>query len=373
MVTRLTLAPIIHWKGQWVEGTAYKKDAVVANNGSTFIASVANPSTEPTVTFDAEHNTYTVSAGWNLVAYGSTADLAAIVASHYADQVRDEEVIAEHLARLFEEIKGLASVVDNLGDARAHSLSLDSMLQICGSKLIIVGDAAPSVSPDFVGQIYEDKTNHIHYVALGNSSSSDWVAVALKAATEAALAALSSGKVDKVEGKGLSANDYTNEEKSKLGGIASGAQVNVIESVKVDGVALTPTDKAVNIDLSGKVDKEEGKGLSTNDYDATEKALNAENKARLDTDEVVIAEHLAAIRAELLGFASVVDNLGDARAHSLSLDSMLQICGSKLIMSGSGAPDVIPDFIGQEYCDTTNKKSYKAFGVSSVSDWVALN
>lgn len=36
-----------------------------------------------------------------------------------------------------------------------------------------------------------------------------------------------SGKVDKVEGKGLSANDYTDNEKSKLSGIAAGAQVNV--------------------------------------------------------------------------------------------------------------------------------------------------
>jgi len=311
MVTRLTLAPIIHWKGQWVEGTAYKKDAVVANNGSTFIASVANPSTEPTVTFDAEHNTYIVSEGWNLVAYGSTAELAAIVAAHYADQVRDEEVVAEHLARLFEEIKGLASVVDNLGDARARSLSLDTMLQICGSKLIIPGAGAPISAPDFVGQVYEDTTNKLHYVALGNAAVSDWVPVANKAFTDA----LSTGKVDKVSGKGLSANDYSD----------------------------------------------------------SEKAMNAQNKARLDTDEVVIAEHLAAIRAELLGFASVVDNLGDARARSLSLDTMLQICGSKLILSGAGAPAVIPDFIGQEYCDTTNKKSYKAFGASAVSDWVALN
>ena len=34
---------------------------------------------------------------------------------------------------------------------------------------------------------------------------------------------------------------------TKLAGIAAGAQVNVIETVKVDGTALTVTDKAVNI------------------------------------------------------------------------------------------------------------------------------
>lgn len=37
---------------------------------------------------------------------------------------------------------------------------------------------------------------------------------------------LFAGKVDKVEGKGLSSNDYTTAEKTKLDGIASGAEVN---------------------------------------------------------------------------------------------------------------------------------------------------
>ena len=36
-----------------------------------------------------------------------------------------------------------------------------------------------------------------------------------------------SSKVDKVDGKGLSTNDYTNAEKTKLAGIAEGAQKNV--------------------------------------------------------------------------------------------------------------------------------------------------
>lgn len=62
-------------------------------------------------------------------------------------------------------------------------------------------------------------------------------------------------KVDKVTGKQLSTEDYTTAEKTKLAGIAEGAQVNVIETVKVDGTALAITNKAVDIDLTGKVDK----------------------------------------------------------------------------------------------------------------------
>lgn len=55
------------------------------------------------------------------------------------------------------------------------------------------------------------------------------------------------GKVDKEEGKGLSENDFTNGYKGKLDGIEGGAQVNVIEVVKRNGVAIPITDKAVDV------------------------------------------------------------------------------------------------------------------------------
>jgi len=66
-------------------------------------------------------------------------------------------------------------------------------------------------------------------------------------ATQTAL----NGKVDKVEGKSLSTNDYSNADKDKLTGIEAGAQVNKIETIKVNGTAQTITEKSVDIDLSG--------------------------------------------------------------------------------------------------------------------------
>lgn len=58
-----------------------------------------------------------------------------------------------------------------------------------------------------------------------------------------------SGKVDKEAGKGLSTNDYTDAEKTKLGGIAAGAEVNTIEGIIVNGTEVTPdsTTKKVSI------------------------------------------------------------------------------------------------------------------------------
>lgn len=61
------------------------------------------------------------------------------------------------------------------------------------------------------------------------------------------------GKVDVESGKGLSTNDYTSAEKQKLSGIASGAQANVIESVKVNGTKVEPSSKAVDISVPTKV------------------------------------------------------------------------------------------------------------------------
>lgn len=64
---------------------------------------------------------------------------------------------------------------------------------------------------------------------------------------DAELKKLNDNKVDKIEGKGLSANDYTDEEKEKLENIEENAQVNVIEKIKVNGVEVTPVSKEVNI------------------------------------------------------------------------------------------------------------------------------
>ena len=57
--------------------------------------------------------------------------------------------------------------------------------------------------------------------------------------------------VKKVAGKGLSTEDYTTAEQTKLTGVEAGAQVNVIESITINnGQPLTVTSKGVNIDLS---------------------------------------------------------------------------------------------------------------------------
>lgn len=59
-------------------------------------------------------------------------------------------------------------------------------------------------------------------------------------------------KVDKETGKGLSSNDYTSEEKTKLANVASGAQVNVLEGIQKNGTTVTITNKIANIEVPTK-------------------------------------------------------------------------------------------------------------------------
>lgn len=60
-------------------------------------------------------------------------------------------------------------------------------------------------------------------------------------------------KVDKVEGKALSTEDYSTEEKDKLASIESGANVNLIEKIVVNSTELPINNKKVNITVPVKL------------------------------------------------------------------------------------------------------------------------
>ena len=75
------------------------------------------------------------------------------------------------------------------------------------------------------------KTEHKDYEEVTSTALNDLEA---RKANKVELVNLDERKVDKEDGKGLSSNDYTNEEKVKLAGIEAGAQVNDPNTV-VDG------------------------------------------------------------------------------------------------------------------------------------------
>lgn len=80
-----------------------------------------------------------------------------------------------------------------------------------------------------------------------------------------------SGKVDKETGKGLSTNDFTDAYETKLQGIDDQANKTIVDNA-LDSTSSNPVQNSViKSALDGKVSTENGKGLSTNDYTTTEK------------------------------------------------------------------------------------------------------
>lgn len=190
---------------------------------------------------------------------------------------------------------------------------------------------------------------------------SDWIATH-QSEYEALIAAIA-GKVDKVEGKGLSTNDFTDALLTKLNGIEAGANAYTLpaattsalggvkvganlsvdangeisgnysaattsanglmsstDKAKLDGIeagataitvdsAMSSTsenpvqNKVVYTALAGKVDTETGKGLSSNDYTDTEKTKLSGIEANANNYSLPTAA------AATLGGVKVGDNL----------------------------------------------------------------
>lgn len=123
------------------------------------------------------------------------------------------------------------------------------------------------------------------------------------------------GKVDKVTGKGLSTNDFTDEYKAAIG-----SNTTAITAIK-DGQSI---DSFADVEtaLNGKVDAVSGKGLSENDYTDADKAIvggvttalagkvdtssvgSASGVAELDTNGKVPSSQLPSYVDDVLEYAS---------------------------------------------------------------------
>lgn len=111
---------------------------------------------------------------------------------------------------------------------------------------------------------------------------------------------LLNNKVNTQTGKDLSTNDFTDALKNKLNGVEASAQVNVIEQIKLNGSALTPTSKSVNIDISGKADasnvytkaQSDAKYVQDNSYVHTDANYTTAEKTKVGTVEANAQENI---------------------------------------------------------------------------------
>ena len=168
----------------------------------------------------------------------------------------------------------------------------DGLIKIQGSTN--VGKCVDAINDNF--EYLDGKTPAGEDILEQAKAYTNFRADAISASTNEALQA----RVMKETGKGLSTNDYTNSEKAKLEGIEAGANKTIVDSawdinstnpvqnkmiiaaLQSQSDALNSSCNALNASIQSlnkkstdldraKVDKVEGKGLSSNDYTDEEK------------------------------------------------------------------------------------------------------
>ena len=188
-------------------------------------------------------------------------------------------------------------------------------------------------------------------------------------------------KVDKVTGKGLSANDYTDEDKTKLAGIAAGAEVNqnAFSNVKVDATTVAADGKTDTLELEG------GTGITLTP-DATNKkvtitrdALEAADIPSLPASKITSGSFAAARIPNLAASkitsgtfdAARIPDLSDTYALKSDISSMYKYKGS--VATASALPSE-----GQQVGDVYNIVAASTYGGAGMNvvwtgaEWDAL-
>lgn len=112
----------------------------------------------------------------------------------------------------------------------------------------------------------------------------------------------------------------TSSQLSKLDGIAANAQVNVLESVQVNGTALVLTNKAVNIDLSG---------YALNSRKINTKPLSSD-VVLYGTDIAVSSSDNTPLTTKIANISSTISglNVSDLSTRLASLENVINSAGT---------------------------------------------
>ncbi len=184
-------------------------------------------------------------------------------------------VLTTHLNTIVTRLKNEIEAVEAAAGA-IDSITIDGTAQTITNKTVALDLSAYAKKTDIAG-VYKVKGTVANFAALpANATAGDVYNITAAGGTDENGVAIKAGDnvvktdtgwdnlggtvdlsnyVTKDGAKVLSTNDYTTAEKTKLAGIDTGAQVNVIETVQVNGTALSVSSKTVNIDISGKADK----------------------------------------------------------------------------------------------------------------------
>ncbi len=192
-----------------------------------------------------------------------------------------DEVVAAALGELEARLESVEAR-EVSGDIVVDSVAMQEFPLVGGKSMVLFGAAAPSVIPDYEGQLFVDTANKVVYVATGYSSVNDWSALKKRqtaiAGNQGGTKKTLTGIAQDVDGKitpvfddieGLSDNNYSDAEKQKV--------ANATTHIGNGDIHVTKEQKD---SWTGKQDK-----LTNTDaqiQDAVSKAHSHANKAVLD-------------------------------------------------------------------------------------------
>lgn len=168
---------------------------------------------------------------------------------------------------------------------------------------------------------------------------------------------------------------FKNEEKTKLAGIEAGAQVNKIESIKVNGTAIDPEEKAVNIDLSAyaKVADMDKKVASVA---AEDKSITVGGTATAPTVKVAIAAgEDNALTLATDGLKVVVPAAAEYSIKKLDAANEGMSASYQLTKNGTGVGTVIDipkDMVVKSGTVETYKAGNLPTGVTEAGTYIVL-
>ena len=158
------------------------------------------------------------------------------------------ETSSEPATYMFDVLSGFVDLSDYLtSDQIAGTYATQA--QLAGKVDVVVGSSL--VQDTLISKL--EGLADIQSVAAGELAISGAGELSVTAIAQNKVTGLTealAGKVDAEEGKGLSENDFTDTLLEKLNGIEAGAEVNVIEIVSLNSVPLEISGKAVNIPIA---------------------------------------------------------------------------------------------------------------------------
>ena len=207
-------------------------------------------------------------------------------------------------------------------------------------------------------------------------------------------------------------NAFTDSEKTKLAGIASGAEVNAVDSVnsqtgavaldaddiddtstahrfataaqltKLDGIETASTADQTGAEIKSLYEAESNTNAFTDAEKtklsgiATGAEVNTVDSVNTQTGAVVLdADDISdAATTNKFTTASDISKLAGIESGADVTDATnVSAAGAPIISSGAGTPSSTPSKVGDIYIDTTSDDAYIAVGTASSSDWEKSN